>query len=223
MSKLWLNTAKDFLLLNVSNDWLLLDGATSSTFPTTPKPAEITVTSFSPTYVSVTHGLKRTARSRGAHAWQIEYRYSGMTRATFAPLQAFLTKQAGQYGTFTVSLPGLTNQGTGAGSPKVNGGSQTGTSLITDGWTAGSAVLKAGDWIQIDSDPKVYQVVADATADGSGNATLTIFPALRMSPANDATIATSVVFRCALSGDSMSVDWNHCVMPVGFSVSMVEV
>lgn len=86
------------------------------------------------------------------------------------------------------------------GTPLVNGGAQgvtyasvkdVGTqSLITDGWTAAAAArVKAGDVFTIagvyDVNPvtkatlphlKMFTVVADASSDGSGNATLTIAP-----------------------------------------------
>jgi hypothetical protein len=88
------------------------------------------------------------------------------------------------------------------GTPLVNGASQnttyaatkdTGTqSLITDGWTASAAArVKAGDVFTIanvyDVNPvtkatlphlKQFVVVSDASSDGSGNATLTISPAI---------------------------------------------
>jgi hypothetical protein len=86
------------------------------------------------------------------------------------------------------------------GTPLVNGGSQAVTylaskatmtqSLITDGWTAAAAArVKAGDVFTIagvyavnpigkDTLPFLRQfvVTADASSDGSGNATLTISP-----------------------------------------------
>lgn len=86
------------------------------------------------------------------------------------------------------------------GTPLVNGGAQGVTyasvkdvgnqSLITDGWTAAAAArVKAGDVFTIagvfDVNPvtkatlphlKMFTVVADASSDGSGNATLTIAP-----------------------------------------------
>ncbi len=97
--------------------------------------------------------------------------------------------------------------GTKAGTPLVNGASQTSTyasvrttnaqNLVTDGWTASSAVLKAGDVITIAGVyavnpvpgegttgktvmPYLQQFVvnSDVTADGSGNATLNISPAI---------------------------------------------
>lgn len=76
------------------------------------------------------------------------------------------------------------------GTPLVNGASQTGASLITDGWTAAAASrLKKGDVFTIagvnavnrvsgDSTGALQQfvVTADVSSDGSGNATIPIYP-----------------------------------------------
>ena len=81
-----------------------------------------------------------------------------------------------------------------AGTPLVNGGSQTGNSLIIDGAPASqTAYLKAGDYIQIGSGitQKLHLVVEDANTDGSGNATLSIEPALRTSPSDNTAITVS--------------------------------
>jgi hypothetical protein len=81
--------------------------------------------------------------------------------------------------------------GTFGGTPLVKGASQTGASLITDGWTASGAVIKDGDVItiadvydinpinkQVYSHLKQFVCTADGTADGSGDLTLTISPAI---------------------------------------------
>lgn len=81
--------------------------------------------------------------------------------------------------------------GTKAGTPLVNGASQTGSSLATDGWTASSAVLKRGDIITIEGVYRVHPetkqstgvlqqfvVTEDVTADVSGNATVKISPSI---------------------------------------------
>ena len=77
----------------------------------------------------------------------------------------------------------------------VNGASQTGRSVVTDGWGTGSAltVLKAGDFIKFTNHSKVYQITADATCDTSGNATLAIEPELQTSPGNNEAIVTNPV------------------------------
>jgi hypothetical protein len=81
--------------------------------------------------------------------------------------------------------------GTKAGTPLVNTGSQTGASLITDGWTASTAGLKKGDIFTIANVFRVHPetklstgilqqfvATADGTADGSGNMTVGISPAI---------------------------------------------
>jgi P22 coat protein - gene protein 5 len=93
--------------------------------------------------------------------------------------------------------------------PLVNGASQTGSSLITDGWSSGATTLKVGDRFTIDSvyavNPKTgvstgalrqFVVTADA-ADSSGAITISISPPITTSgalqtvdtsPANNAPI-----------------------------------
>ena len=81
-----------------------------------------------------------------------------------------------------------------AGTPLVNGASQTGNALIIDGAPASqTGYLKAGDYIQIGSglSSRLHMVVEDANTNGSGQSTLSIEPALRTSPANDSTITVS--------------------------------
>lgn len=97
------------------------------------------------------------------------------------------------------------------GTPVVNGASQTGSSLVTNGWTAAAAVrLKKGDVFTIANvfavNPQTRQstgqlrqfvVTADTSSDASGNATIPIYPAITTSgafqtvtasPANSAAI-----------------------------------
>lgn len=83
------------------------------------------------------------------------------------------------------------------GTPAVNGASQTGSSLVTNGWTASAAArLKKGDVFTIANvfavNPQSRQstgqlrqfvVTADVSSDASGNATIPIFPAITASGA----------------------------------------
>ena len=70
------------------------------------------------------------------------------------------------------------------GTVLVNGGSQTGTSLIVDGLTG---VPQAGDTFTVAGIEKVYTVASTATVT-SGGATLSITPALASSPADNAAV-----------------------------------
>ncbi len=139
-------------------------------------------------------------------AAQQVYRYSGQyweADVTLPPMKrevaeywiSFLLKLNGSYGTFLLGDPnGATARGVATGTPLVKGASQTGNELITDGWTSGvTGILKAGDYIQLGSGStaKLHKVLDDVNSDGSGNATLTIFPDLRSSPADNAAIVVS--------------------------------
>jgi hypothetical protein len=87
--------------------------------------------------------------------------------------------------------------GTRGGTPLVNGASQSGSTLITDGWTAAAANrVKKGDVFTIAGVNAVnpqnrvstgslqqFVVTADTSSDGSGNATIPIFPAITASGA----------------------------------------
>lgn len=70
------------------------------------------------------------------------------------------------------------------GVPLVDGGSQTGISLVVDGLIG---TPKTGDVFKISGVDLVYTVTVDATVT-SGSATLSIDPALDSSPADDAVI-----------------------------------
>jgi len=111
---------------------------------------------------------------------------------------SFLLRLRGSYGSFTMGDPnGATARGTAssaAGTPVINGGSQTGNELAIDGLpTSETGYLKAGDYIQIGGGvtSQLYKVLEDVNTNGSGEATLNLWPDLRSSPANGATVVVS--------------------------------
>ena len=102
-------------------------------------------------------------------------------------MQAFLVKLNGQQHRFTLNDHSYTRRGAGGGNLLVNGGSQSGTSLVCDGATAGvNNYLRAGDYVSFNNE--LHMVVADANSDGSGNVTLSIAPPIRKTPADDALV-----------------------------------
>jgi hypothetical protein len=187
-------------------------------FPTTPTPSSIKITGVSPTLTSVTHSLKRQARSRGGQRWLIEANYPAMTRSTFAPLWAFANAQQGQYNTFTFIPPiyGDTS-GTATGTLLVNNASgySAGDSSITcDGLTG---TLKAGDFIKFTGHDKVYTLTAD------GSTTIAIEPALLSAVADNETVTyNDVPFTMAFADDSQEMSVGTDQM-IGFSIKLVEV
>lgn len=124
--------------------------------------------------------------------WEAEITLPPMKRDEAEQVAAFLLKMNGRYGTFTLGDPANTSpRGVGTGTPVVYGADQTGSELITDGWTADTAgIMKAGDWIQLGSGSatRLYKVLNDVSSDSDGIASLDIWPNLRSSPADNAQI-----------------------------------
>lgn len=197
-----------------------------SAFPSSPAPASLKIRSIQPTLISVAHSLQRQVRSRGGHRWLLSAAWSALKRSEWAVLFGFSQAQRGQYTTFTFTLPGnlSTPQGVATGTPLVMGASQTGRSVVTDGWTATTpAILKAGDFIKFNGHAKVYMLTADVNSDSGGNANLAIEPALFATVAdNEPLITGNVPFTVAFSGDTRESN----VVPgsfFDFSADMVEV
>ncbi len=196
----------------------------SGSFPTSPAPSALKIQSYQPTRVSLSHNLRRSVRTNGAQRWVITADWVGLTRAQFAPIQAFVLAQRGQWDTFTAALPAhKLPQGIATGTPLVNGANQQGRSLATRGWTANLAgVMKAGDFLGIAGQTKVYMVTADANSDSTGSATLAIEPALLMAPSDSASLAVrNVPFTLAFGSDTLE----SAVAPGGiynFSLQLME-
>lgn len=145
--------------------------------------------------------------------WEAEVTLPPMKRADAEQVVAFLLSLKGRFGTFILGDPANTSpRGVGTGTPLVAGAGQTGDTLVTDGWTAEqTGIMKAGDWIQLGSgaSTRLYKVLQDANSDNGTNATLTIWPDLRSSPSNNATIVTSSpkgIWRLTSNETEFSID-----------------
>lgn len=129
--------------------------------------------------------------------WVIDVRMPRMERSLATPFISFISKLEGRKGTFTMYIPGSEEpQGNVSGDVQVDGGSQTGTSINLKGFAANTInAFIAGDYIQIGSGAttRLHQVVNNASSDSSGQLTAEIRPAIRTSPADNATVKTSNV------------------------------
>lgn len=157
--------------------------------------------------------------------WELAVTLPNMARAEAEEWIAFLLKLNGPQGNFLMGDPlGYVARGIATGSPVVNGANQTGQELITDGWTINkTGILKAGDYIQISY--RLYKVLQDVDSDGSGNATLDIWPTLRESPADNAVITTSNtkgLFRLSSTRFPVASLAGHQLAPV-YSMSFTAV
>lgn len=75
------------------------------------------------------------------------------------------------------------------GAPLISGAGQLGSSLAVDGLTPGVPIA-AGKWLSVIVSGRryAYFTTADVIADGTGAATLPIYPMIRRSPADNAVV-----------------------------------
>jgi hypothetical protein len=148
--------------------------------------------------------------------WEADVSLPPTQRADAEEWIAFLISLKGQYGTFLMGDPmGATPRGSASsapGTPLVNGANQTGETLSIDGLPNNATnYLRAGDYIQLGTGAasRLHKVLENASSNGSGQATLSIWPALRESPGDNATVIvsnTKGVFRLATSESSFSIN-----------------
>lgn len=172
------------------------------------------------TFVSPLSGDTQRAELVGAR-WMATYTLTpyGENEAKLDEIKMFLLRLRGGANTFYAFDPDRrVAKGTPTGSPLVNGGSQTGTSLITDGWTASTVVLRPGDYFTVNNELK--KVVSNVTSDGSGNATITFEPPLRSSPADNAPLTirdASCIMRLVDDNQAMWDMNEHGICEITFS------
>ena len=176
----------------------------SGALPTSPEFNALSFKDEVNTLVSISDSGRRFARKIDNQRWKFTCRYTNLTRAEFAPILAFITKQRGQKETFTVIPPTISDaQGSETTTISVNGSHTAGDNTIAiDGFNADSAgSLKAGDFIKFASHTKVYMVVSDVTP-SSNAATVTIEPPLIEALTNDSTVTyDDVPFTVYLTGN----------------------
>lgn len=187
--------------------------------PDSCNPAQISLTSTS--VVGVTKSIytgKQTVFRHPGTWWSAAVTLPAMSHKQAGEWIAFLNACRGQGNTFYLS-PYLKNRGYRYSGAKVNGASQSGGSLVTDGWPVSAKVLCAGDYFSIDY--VLYQSLNDVYSDDAGNATISVFPQIR-SHSDNADIETVEpvgTFRLAANESS----WNIDEMSIyGFSVNATE-
>lgn len=177
----------------------------SGTFPSTPKPSSVSISSNQNTIVSTTVSGRRQARQIDGQRFRMTVKFPVMKRSQFAPILAFIMKQRSQIESFQFVPPTIsTTSGTASTVILTNGAVSAGaTSCAIDGMGNNlTGVLKAGDFFRFTGQNKVYMIVADVSSNGSGQGTLTFEPPLRTAVSdNVAIIYSNVDFTVGLTGD----------------------
>ena len=177
----------------------------SGTFPSSPAPRDVAISSNQNTIVTTTASGRRQARQIDGQKFRLRLRFPVMTRTEFAPILAFIMKQRSQMESFQYTPPSVDDAlGVASGVISVNGAISAGvTSVAIDGMAnSTSGVFKAGDFFRFTGQSKVYMVVADVSSNGSGAGTLTFEPPLRTAVSDNAVlIYSNVDFTVGLTGD----------------------
>jgi len=160
------------------------------------------IRSIQNTIISKSVSGKKLARQIDNQRWAFTVSIKTGTRSdVYGELMAFIVKQRSGKENFTIVPPEVKNaRGNVSGTVLVNGVHAVGDSTINvDGMTG---TLKAGDFISFASHTKVYMCVADVTADGSNEATITIEPPLSIALTNDSVVTyDNVSFTVYLTND----------------------
>jgi hypothetical protein len=177
----------------------------SGTFPSSPAPRDVAISTNQNTIVTTTASGRRQARQIDGQRFRLRVRFPIMTRTEFAPINAFVMKQRSQMESFQYVPPTIDDAlGVASGVISVNGAISAGvTSVAIDGMAnSTSGVFKAGDYFRFTGQTKVYMVMADVSSNGSGQGTLTFEPPLRANVADNAVlIYSNVDFTVGLTGD----------------------
>lgn len=145
--------------------------------------------------------------------WEADIALAPMKRANAEEWIAFLLALNGMEGTFLLGQPlNTAPRGVGTGTPLVNGASQSGKTLVTDGWSNSvTGILQPGDIFQLGSGStsRLHQITQRADSNGSGQATLDIWPRLRSAPADNAALTITNprgVFRLASNDREWAIE-----------------
>ncbi|BAQ91276.1 major capsid protein [uncultured Mediterranean phage uvMED] len=175
----------------------------SGAFPiSTAKFESLGIRSIQNTIISKTVSGKKLARQIDNQRFAFSVRIiTGKRSDVYGELMAFIVKQRSGKENFTIIPPEVEDaRGNVSGTVLVNGVHAVGDTTITVDAMTGT--LKAGDFIKFAGHSKVYMVVADVTADGSNEATVTIEPPLITALANNEVVTyDNVAFTVHLTND----------------------
>lgn len=194
------------------------------TLPSYPAPSRFTIepASFSAMTQSPWTASQQVQLNQG-QMWTIGIDLPPMNEGAARNWFGTLLGLRGQYGTILYGNPLMKiPRGNWGSAPVINGDGQTGQALAVAGLPA-NGIIRAGDFFQIGdgSSARLYIITQDATADGSGEATLDIWPRLRTATTSGSAIITDSprgVFR--LAQPSVSLSWEP--FRYGLSLQLIE-
>lgn len=157
------------------------------TFPSTPAPSGMTWRLIQPAQNNISGWTgARQVLASGRGWWECSVSLPPMVgEASVAPWRSFFARLQGSANDFRLPVNEVA-QSSSSATPLVNGASQIGNSIVTDGWPVSTTVLSAGMYVTINN--QLFQLVSNVTSNSSGQATISVAPAVRSSPADNALI-----------------------------------
>lgn len=169
------------------------------TFPTIRRPSQAR---WRPFYNVIIHQSRYTrsvsTNEIPGRTFSAELYWENLSENEIALIESWMGKMRGAANRFYMSPPhrpvplGAANTMSGGFIPRVNGVSQTGLSLITDGWSLSTTnILLEGDYISFDNGigkRELKVVTANVSTNGSGQATIPIDDPIRSPPADNTLI-----------------------------------
>ncbi len=199
------------------------------TFPSlTPRDSQFGLLTNTQSFINPLGGTVQTMELPGAR-WQLSMNFGPLNEADAAVMKAFLVKLMGASGRFYYGDPLYLKdgpRGVATGTPVVDGGSQTGSSLDISGFSNSvTNIVRAGDYLHFDNSAggrEMKMITADANSDGSGDATVSIYPPIRTSPSNAASVViTNAMAQMMLVDDGQAI-WRQPGLLQEFSIKAVE-
>ena len=169
---------------------------------------------------------KQQIYNHSGQRWEAECQVPPLKRDDAEEWIAWLLSMNGRAGTFLMGDPlGDTARGTLGGTPVVNGADQVGGSLSIDGCSNNiTNWLKAGDYLQLGSGSTatLHKVLQNVNTDGSGQASLDLWPYMRTAPVDGSIVITSnAVGRFRLNSGEQ--DWTiNNISSYGITFAAVE-
>lgn len=154
--------------------------------------------------------LTTQVQRHAGQRWEADIQIPPMLRAEAEEWIAFLLSLRGQWGTFLLrdSVSG-TPRGSWAGTPLADGVHAAGAEVFNIKGLSAGATIKKGDFFQLGSgtSTRLHKSLVDATADGTGDAAIDIWPGLREALSGDeAVTSTNALGTFRLASNTRSWD-----------------
>lgn len=161
-------------------------------FPLTDKVTNLDFFSQQPTLISTSLSGKEQRAQLSSQKWAVRMTLNNLSDTDRRTLQSFVQEQNGSLTAFELELPSDLADSSGGytGSITVDGAHSAGATSVSISTSAsnGTYAVKKGDLIRFAGAVKTYMVTSNTFVDVSGDATISISPALQTDVSNTTVV-----------------------------------